>query len=71
MFDEPYITINGTPLTLGQAMTVRVALSSFVASLQDGLGDNEHGLQMTTAYRERLTEIIKLIDPRADLQVQP
>jgi hypothetical protein len=64
MMDEPYITINGTPLTIGQAMTVRVALSDFAITLEGGLGDDAQGRELAKAYRERLVEIFKLIDPR-------
>jgi len=55
---EPYIVINGAPLTEGQAMTLRVALSSFVMDLQDnGMGDDEHGKRMKEAYLARAAEI--------------
>lgn len=59
---EPAIIINGVRLTTGQAMTVRVALGSFAMSLNDGLGDDEHGRQMTAAYRERLRELFQLMN---------
>jgi hypothetical protein len=56
--EEPAITIHGQPLTTGQAMTVRVALQSFATSLQeDGLGRDQHGLEMTEAYLARIREI--------------
>jgi hypothetical protein len=48
---EASITINGHVLTTAQAMTVRVALSSFSMTLQDeGCGDDEHGKLMTKGY---------------------
>ena len=59
--DEPSITINGTPLTEAQAMTVRVALSSFALDLEEGLGDDEHGQKMSAGYKARLGEIFKMI----------
>ena len=61
---EPRITIDGIVLTNGQAMTVRVALSSFLFDLRDrtSLGTDEHGLAMTAAYKARLVEIFKLIN---------
>lgn len=60
--DEPYITINGTPLSVGQAMTIRVALSSFASELSsDGLGDDEHGKAMTAGYLARAAEIFRLM----------
>lgn len=58
---EPNITINGTQLTAGQAMTVRCALESLWGSLEEGLGDDDHGQFMTAAYRERISEIRGLI----------
>lgn len=61
--DEPTITINGTTLTTGQAMTLRVALGSFLMSLsgENPLGDDEHGKAMTAAYQARGREIAVLM----------
>jgi hypothetical protein len=58
--DEPIIIINGKPLTIAQAMTVRVAINNFMLELQDddfmrNLGD------VGRLYKERLTEIAKLM----------
>lgn len=63
MADEPTITINGQMLTKGQAMAVRVAITNFHDDMHkaDTLGKDEHGLAMTKAYRERLTEVITII----------
>lgn len=58
-WQEPSITINGTPLSKGQAMLVRVALSGF----DPDCGDDEHGRLMTAAYRARLSEVLALIIP--------
>jgi hypothetical protein len=55
---EPAITINGTPLTVAQAMTVRVALGIFLIDLQSP--DMDIG-PMEIAYRERISEIHKLM----------
>ena len=61
-YQEPRITINGTELTAGQSMTVRVAISSFIINMQsDGLGDDEHGKIMTAAYLERAREVEGLL----------
>ena len=58
MGKEPVITINGHTLTLGEAMTVRVAIGSFILSLQEeGLGDDPHGKFMTDAYMDRCRDI--------------
>lgn len=67
--DEPVITINGTTLSVGQAMTLRVAIGSFAMSLHaDGLGDDEHGRMMVEGYLARAHEIAVLmaaVDSRA------
>lgn len=56
--DEPAITISGQLLSVGEAMTVRVALESFAMNLvSDGLGDDEHGKAMTAAYLARIEDI--------------
>jgi hypothetical protein len=59
---EPAITINGRALTVGQAMTVRVAIATLSEKLSEyGLGDDEHGIRTTAAYLDRCDEIIKII----------
>lgn len=59
---ESTINIGGKLLSVGQAMTLRVAIGSFISSLQDeGLGDDEHGKRMTKAYLQRLSEIEDMI----------
>lgn len=55
--DEPEITINGVRLTSGQAMAVRVAISSF----NPDCGDDEHGRAMSKAYADRLREVCRII----------
>jgi len=60
--NEPRITINGTELTTSQAMTLRVALVSFLFDLaEDGLGKDEHGVNMTYAYQKRGGEVQELM----------
>lgn len=60
---EPSIMINGSRLSEGQAMTIRVALNSFARSLQDdGLGDDKHGREMAAAYAKRLNELFRIIE---------
>lgn len=67
-FAEPDITINGTALTFAQAMTLRVAIGQFLMGLQepDALGDDEHGLVMTKAYKARAGEIMQLMHKHGD-----
>jgi hypothetical protein len=54
---EPDITINGVSLTTAQAMTVRVAIESFAMSLDEGLGDDDHGRAMVKNYRAAIDGI--------------
>jgi hypothetical protein len=63
MTQEPSITLNGTHLTTGQAMTVRVALQAFGALLSEPypLGRDERNLALTELYRDRLREIVQLL----------
>lgn len=61
-FKEAKISVNGIPLTVGQSMTVRVALSSLMFSMRDdGLGDDDHGKRMSKAYADRAQEVLKMI----------
>lgn len=61
MSQEADISINGIQLSEGQSLTFRVALSAFLTSLDEGLGDDEHGKAMTKAYKQRTSEILKYI----------
>lgn len=62
MINEPQITIGGVPLTYGQSMTVRVALSHFGIDLEESpLGENENAKAITKGYLDNLTEINRLI----------
>jgi hypothetical protein len=54
---EPTIIVNGHALTSAQAMAVRVAVSSFNYEL----GDDNHGQTMAIAYREKLTEVLRMM----------
>ncbi|NTG73323.1 hypothetical protein G6M02_08275 [Agrobacterium rhizogenes] len=61
MSQEASIIINGVELSGGQAMTIRVAVSQFFTEMSDdphSLGDDEHGIAMTKAYKERCGEIL-------------
>ena len=59
---EPVITMNGVPLTLAQAMTVRVAIEGFSMDLMNtGLGDDEHGKTMVKLYMQRIEEIRRVM----------
>jgi hypothetical protein len=61
-WNEPAITVNGTPLTTEQAMTVRVALETFAFSLKgEGMGDDHHGRHMTAGYLAAIQDIVKLM----------
>ncbi len=58
---EPIITLNGRLLTQGESMTIRVALQSLYMTLEDGLGDDEHGKAMTEGYRACIRNINQII----------
>lgn len=55
---EATIVINGQQLTDAQSMTLRVALETFAETLiNEGLGCDEHGKRMASAYLHRIREI--------------
>jgi hypothetical protein len=59
---EPTIIVNGTTLSEGQAMTVRVALESFMLDLQsNGLGDDTTGKKIANGYLARGVEVRNLM----------
>lgn len=61
---EAEITIEGVRLSFGQSMALRVAASNFLTTLShdpEALGSDEHGRHMAKNYRERLSEILKLM----------
>ena len=61
-FKEPNITINGVKLSLGQSMTVRVAIEAFATSLSaDGLGTDLLGQKICSNYIDRINEIREYI----------
>lgn len=59
---EPEITINGTELSEGQAMTIRVALETFALTLTDeGLGTDGIGEALCKGYLARVDDIRRMI----------
>jgi hypothetical protein len=65
MFREPNITINGRTLDEGQAMTVRVAITSFFIELRDA--ETFRALSpIAPRYLLRLEEIIRMIGETDD-----
>jgi hypothetical protein len=59
---EAKIVINGVELSLGQAMTMRVALTAFLSNLRkDGLGEDERGAGITKGYIDRGEEVFRLL----------
>jgi hypothetical protein len=62
-WNEPAFTINGTPLTVAQAMTIRVAIGAFAMDLRStGLGDDDHGAAMTKGYLAAIRHIVALME---------
>ena len=60
---EPAININGTVLSQGQAMAVRVAVTNFLFDMQSVgvLGDDETGEAIRLGYHARLSEVTNLM----------
>ena len=56
-FTEAIITINGQTLTMGQSMTIRVAIENFAMCLTSGLGEDETGRAICERYKSRIKEI--------------
>lgn len=59
-FVEPARTLNGVTLSVGQAMTLRVAIESMAMGLlndTEALGIDLHGVTMRTQYLARLMEL--------------
>jgi len=65
--EEPRITINGTTISSGAAMTVRVTLESYATWLhENGLGDDETGQKICAHYLKQIQRLRYLM--RAKLQ---
>ena len=66
--NEPPITINGTTLTQGQAMTLRVALTTFLMEMSedDALGADESGKALARAYEDSGWSVLRLIQEGRD-----
>lgn len=58
---EPAIRINGTALTFAQAMTIRVAVGSFLMTVNDQGARQELGIGLADGYRARLLEVEALM----------
>jgi hypothetical protein len=66
MMKEAQITISGIQLTLGESMTVRVAVQAFAASLAaDGLGEDKLGKDLCEGYLKNIRRINELISKTA------
>ena len=62
--DEPKVEINDVRLSVGQAMALRVACTSYFSEMDsnpDALGADEHGRRMAAAYAARLQEVIQML----------
>lgn len=60
---EADITINGTKLSFGQAMALRVAATDFHKQMAqlDALGSDENGRGIAKGYSDRLAEVLALM----------
>jgi hypothetical protein len=62
MHAEAKITVNGVELSVGQAMTLRVALTQFIFGMkEDGLGGDEQGIAIAAGYIDRGSEVLLLM----------
>ncbi|WP_417762191.1 hypothetical protein [Shewanella sp.] len=62
MYQEAKITINETTISDAQASVIRVALENFVESMvTDGLGNDQHGIELAELYKQRADEIRALL----------
>ena len=62
--DEPDIVVNGSVLSPGQALAVRVACTIYHQEMSrnpNALGKDKHGRHMREAYRVRLGEVLQLM----------
>lgn len=58
MNEEADIIINGVPITAGMSMTLRVSIESMATELRsEGLGDDDHGKNMTRLYLENIDKL--------------
>lgn len=56
---EAHVVVDGTTLSIGESMTLRVALTMFAHDLSThGLGDDEHGKFMKEAYINNIRKIM-------------
>ena len=65
---EASVLIDGTPLSVGQVMTLRVAVTSFLVDINDegSLGHDEIGEGLRTNYRTAGIELLKLLTRTGD-----
>lgn len=70
---EPIITINGVALIESQAMAVRVAITSFHQKMVypgAPLGTSDDDMRLKEAYRDRLTEVVRIMAQPATARSQ-
>lgn len=62
--NDAIIVINGSTLTPGQNMTLRVALGNLLMDMQPerALGDDEHGIFMRRSYIENIVAIYRMME---------
>ena len=63
MGNESKVTINGIELTVGQVMSIRVAVSSMIMEMSepDALGSDEMGKLLANGYVRNLREVEKML----------
>ncbi len=60
---EPVIVINGQTLSVGEAMSVRVAVGAYQMEMTrpGALGEDAHGKAMVESYRRNLNSVTEKI----------
>lgn len=63
MGNEAKVTINGLELTIGQVMSMRVAVGTMIMEMSepDALGSDEIGKQLANSYIRNLREVEKML----------
>ena len=59
---ERNMTLEGVPLSSAQVMAIRCAVTGMITDLvNDGLGEDEHGKEMTRLYLINLRAVEKIL----------
>jgi hypothetical protein len=64
-WNEATVDVNGHRLSVGEVMTIRVALCSLVSDMQqpNAIGDDDHGKAMAIGYVKCAMAILSRLKP--------